>query len=92
MHIAVFCMYVNVSVCIEFSQELYPVHICMYVHNNKPTSMLTQSDMHLKNSAYLNVFNCIIVYIHIHIHHDVGVYLNVSECILQMNTVRYEQH
>jgi hypothetical protein len=56
-HICI-CIYVHVSECIEFSQELYPLHVCMYANFNQPIYRQILSDIHLRNGAYLNVFDC----------------------------------
>jgi hypothetical protein len=53
-------MYEHVSVCIGFSYELYPVHMCMYVLKRPFSYSMIQSDMHLCRSAYLLVFECIL--------------------------------
>ena len=54
------CMYEHVSVCIGFSYELYPVHMCMYVLKRPLSYSMIHSDVHIYRSAYLLVFECIL--------------------------------
>ena len=53
------CMYRHVLVCIWFSYDLYPVHMCMYVLKWLYSYRMIQSDMHWSRSAYLHVCECI---------------------------------